>query len=169
MTFSLIVAVSNNLVIGFNGKIPWYLPEDLLWFKKNTIHKFIVMGRKTWESINCKPLSFRKNIIISSNPITTKGIISLSSIDELLKFEVKNKKSEIMIIGGTSIYFQMFPYIKKIYITNININVEGDAYFPIFLKKNTWRIIFQKESYFLSNLKKIEFCFNILVRKNHRY
>ncbi|CAL4319747.1 dihydrofolate reductase [Buchnera aphidicola] len=165
MTFSLIAAVSKNLVIGFKQKIPWYIPEDLYWFKKNTINKYVVMGRKTWETLHCKPLPMRKNIIISSNPITTKGVISFLSIKELFQFEMKNKKKEIMIIGGSSIYFQMFPYVDKLYITSINLYTQGDSYFPNFLNKNIWKATFYKKNYYFSDLKKIEFCFNILVRK----
>ncbi|WP_343152950.1 dihydrofolate reductase [Buchnera aphidicola] len=165
MTFSLITAISKNLVIGFKQKIPWHIPEDLIWFKKNTINKFVVMGRKTWESLNCNPLPMRKNIIISSNPITTKGIISFFSIKELLEFEKKNKKKEIMIIGGSHIYFQMFPYIDKLYITNIDFNIIGDTYFPNCFKKNMWKMIFHQKKYYFYNLKKIKFCFSILIKK----
>ncbi|MDE5285609.1 MAG: dihydrofolate reductase, partial [Buchnera aphidicola] len=74
MNISLIAALSKNLVIGRNNKIPWYIAEDLKWFKKNTIHKNIIMGRVTWQSIG-QPLIMRKNIVISRNKIKKNGVI----------------------------------------------------------------------------------------------
>ncbi|MBZ2279867.1 MAG: dihydrofolate reductase, partial [Buchnera aphidicola] len=83
MNISLIAAISKNLVIGKNNKIPWYISEDLKWFKKNTINKNIIMGRMTWQSIG-KPLIMRRNIVISQKKIQKSGIIWAQSISHAL-------------------------------------------------------------------------------------
>ena len=162
MKISLIAAISKNLVIGNNNTIPWYLPEDLKWFKKNTIHKNIIMGRLTWESISKKSLPMRKNIVISrSKKIVKKDIIWVNSISQALIATEHNK--EIMVIGGAEIYKQMLCYANKLYLTHIDFNGIGDTYFPQYQKYKHWNVIF-KQKKFKNKKNPYNFCFEILSR-----
>ncbi|MCU4137074.1 type 3 dihydrofolate reductase [Buchnera aphidicola (Sitobion miscanthi)] len=160
MNISLIAAISNNLVIGYNNKIPWYLPEDLKWFKKNTINKSVIMGRLTWESIK-KPLPMRKNIVISSNEIKIEGIIWANSISNAI---ISAKYSqEIMVIGGSKIYKKMLFYANKLYLTHIDIDITGDSYFPEYTLYPDWKILFKKKN--IKNIKNpYNYSFEILSR-----
>ncbi|WAI19092.1 MAG: type 3 dihydrofolate reductase [Buchnera aphidicola (Brevicoryne brassicae)] len=138
----MIAAISKNLVIGYNNKIPWHIPEDLQWFKKNTINKNIIMGRLTWESIG-KPLSMRNNIVISKNKIEKKGVIWANSISNAI-ISAQNSK-EIMVIGGAQIYKKMLFYANKLYLTHIDINIIGDTYFPEYKNFLYWKTLFKKK------------------------
>ncbi|MBZ2279032.1 type 3 dihydrofolate reductase [Buchnera aphidicola] len=141
MNISLIAALSKNLVIGRNNKIPWYIAEDLKWFKKNTIHKNIIMGRVTWQSIG-QPLIMRKNIVISRNKIKKNGVIWARSISNAILLADYNK--EIMVIGGEKIYKQMMFYANKLYLTHIDKNIIGDTYFPKYQLFSSWKVLFKK-------------------------
>lgn len=161
MNVSLIAAISNNLVIGYKNKIPWHLPEDLKWFKKNTIYKNVIMGRSTWESILSRPLPMRNNIIISHKKIKQKNIISARSISESLICAKYNR--EIMVIGGEKIYKQMLFYANKLYLTHVDFNGIGDTYFPQYKLYKNWKTIFKKQ-YFKNKKNPYNFCFEILSR-----
>jgi len=134
-TLSIITAMDNNRLIGKNNALPWNLPEDLAFFKKTTLNKPIIMGRKTFESIG-RPLPGRTNIIISRNKdYHVDGCIVLDSIKSVLHY-CKNDE-EIMLIGGASLYKQWLPYADQIYITLIDDEFEGDAWFPDY-KPDSW-------------------------------
>lgn len=160
MKISLIAAISNNLVIGDNNKIPWYIPEDLKWFKKNTIHKNVIMGRLTWESIG-KPLPMRTNIVISRNEIKKKGIIWVNSISNAIIASKYDK--EIMVIGGGKIYEKMLFYANKLYLTHIDINIVGDTYFPRYQLFKSWKRLFKK-NIIKSKTNSYNYSFEILSR-----
>lgn len=143
MVISLIVAMANNSVIGKNNKIPWHLPADLAWFKKNTINKPIIMGRKTFESIG-HPLPHRQSIIISRQPANVKyqhdaNIIWVNSLAAALK--AANSANEAMIIGGSTIYKQALPLAHRIYLTHIESTIDGDTFFPNYLEYE-WQLTF---------------------------
>ncbi len=125
---SLIAAMANNRVIGKDNKIPWHLPADLQHFKTITMSKPIVMGRKTYESIG-RPLPGRQNVVISRNKKFIAGgcdvVESLNAAINLL-----SDKDEIMIIGGGFLYSQTIDKANKLYLTFINLEIEGDSYFP---------------------------------------
>lgn len=160
MKISLIAALANNSVIGYRNKIPWYLPEDLKWFKKNTIHKNVIMGRITWESIK-KPLPMRKNIVISNKKIQSNGIIWANSISNAIISSYYDK--EIMVIGGSKIYEKMLFYASKLYLTHIDLNVNGDAYFPDYKQFSSWKTLFKK--HFIKNMNNpYNFYYEILSR-----
>jgi len=160
MNISLIAAMSKNLVIGCNNKIPWHLPEDLKWFKKQTINKSIIMGRLTWESI-AQPLSMRKNIVISRNEIKKKGVIWANSISKAIILSEHNQ--EIMVIGGSKIYKKMLFYANKLYLTHIDENIIGDSYFPKYTLYPYWKVLFRKKN--LKNKKNpYNYSFEILSR-----
>ena len=127
--FSLIVAHDENFAIGYKGKIPWHLKEDLKEFKKHTIGKRILMGRVTFESIG-KPLPDRHTIVVSS--IVKEDSENVSYINDLHNFLKENKDSEeeIMICGGAHIYEECLPYCKKMYISLVSGKHLADTYFP---------------------------------------
>jgi dihydrofolate reductase len=138
MTISIIAALAKNRVIGKNNKLPWNLPGDLKHFKKLTLGKPIIMGQKTFESIG-RPLPGRTNIILSLDEnFKPQGCIVAHSIEETLK-TLKHEK-EIMIAGGASVYKQFLPLVNKMYLTLIDANFEGDAYFPEFNWED-WEVI----------------------------
>lgn len=138
-----IAACSENRVIGIGGKLPWHIPEDLKHFKKLTLGKPVIMGRRTFESIGGKPLPGRTNIIISRSRLLADGIVWADTIAKaigLAKEEAKkNGAAEIMIIGGGQIYAEALPFTDKIYLTLVHQNiVNGDAFFPE-LDESAWR------------------------------
>lgn len=134
---ALIVAKAENNVIGRNNKLPWYLPQDLKYFKQVTMGKPIIMGRKTFESIG-KPLAGRKNIVISRQTRLhlPAEVALVSSIQEALQVahadEVNSQQNEAMLIGGAEIYRLALEQnlVKRLYLTQVHAQVEGDAYFP---------------------------------------
>lgn len=136
---SLIVATSSNNVIGYNGGIPWHLPDDLRRFKAITKGHHVIMGRKTFESIGSKPLPNRINIVVSANNHkhikSSEPIITVNSLENaLLK---SSPDSEVFIIGGANIYNSALQFVDKIYLTKIFKEFIGDTYFPK-IDENVW-------------------------------
>lgn len=134
MKCALIVAMAKNRTIGIDNKLPWYLPNDLKYFKQVTMGKPIIMGRKTYESIG-KPLPGRTNIVISRNPdYQAEGIVVVSSLQQALDkaedISFINGHDEVMVIGGAEIYNQGLASADRLYITHVHADVEGDAFFP---------------------------------------
>lgn len=128
MMISLIVAHDENRVIGYENDMPWHLPGDLQYFKRTTMGKPVIMGRKTFESIG-KPLPGRRNIVISRNEnYTFEGIETVTNLEDALAL-VKDVE-EIMIIGGEQIFKLALPLAKRLYITHIHHSFKGDTYFP---------------------------------------
>ncbi len=131
---SLIVAMANNRVIGKNNQMPWHLPADLQHFKTITLGKPIIMGRKTYESIG-RPLPGRKNIVISHNAnYKLDGCETVTSLEKALK--LVNNVEEVMIIGGGFLYAQTLHHANKLYLTFIDLDIDGDTIFPDFEKLN---------------------------------
>ena len=136
---SLIVAVSDNGVIGREGGLPWRLPEDLKWFKARTMGKPIIMGRKTWESFPKRPLPGRTNIIVTRQvSYVAPDAVVAPSLDAALDLARRENPDEIMIIGGAQLYAQALGLVTRIYLTQVAVTVEGDAFFPAF-DRSTWR------------------------------
>ncbi|MBR3840986.1 MAG: dihydrofolate reductase [Erysipelotrichales bacterium] len=126
---SLVVAYSKNRVIGINGEMPWYLPEDLKHFKELTLNKIVVMGRRTYESIG-HPLPNRINIVVSSTLILNEpNCFTVPSIKDAIAYAGNN---DIVFIGGARIYEEALSYVDTMYITEIHQEYEGDTYFPLF-------------------------------------
>lgn len=128
MILSHIVAVANHGVIGKEGKLAWHLKPDLQYFKKLTTGHTIIMGRKTYDSIG-RPLPNRRNIVISRQMPAVPGIEIARSLEEALSLADAPEK-ECFIIGGSQLYTQSLPITKRIYFTKINLNVDGDTYYP---------------------------------------
>ena len=128
MIISLIAAMGRNRVIGINNTLPWRLPADLKHFKQITMGKPVLMGRKTYESIG-KPLPGRANIIVSSDHhYEVPGCVVVQSIDEALATAAGYE--EVMVIGGASFYQQLLPRADRLYLTLIDADFNGDAWFP---------------------------------------
>ena len=126
---SIIVATDQNGLIGDGNRLPWHLPADLQFFKKNTLNKPIIMGRKTWDSLPGL-LPDRRHIVISRNHDKNKqqGFDAASSLLDAI--EMAKDSEEIMIIGGASIIEQALPLADKIYMTRIHHAFKGDCYLP---------------------------------------
>ena len=134
MKRSMIVAMAENRVIGINNNLPWYLPNDLKYFKQVTLGKPIIMGRKTFESIG-KPLPGRTNIVITRNSDwSASGVKVVHSLDQAYKLAQAvceiDGQHELMIIGGDQIYQSSLPEVDRIYLTQVHASVDGDAWFP---------------------------------------
>jgi dihydrofolate reductase len=136
MRIAMIAAMANNRVIGKDNQMPWHLPADLKHFKKVTLGKPVIMGRKTYQSIG-KALPGRRNIVISrqSGALSTDADW-VQSIEQALA--LVQHEAEVMIIGGAEIYRQVLPMADTLYITDIDLNVEGDAFFPDYQAAGTW-------------------------------
>ena len=150
--------MGRNRVIGKDNSLPWKLPEDMKRFKKLTTGKPVIMGRKTFESIG-KPLPSRKNIILTRDKnYEAKGCIVAHSAEGALK--AAKGSDEVMIIGGEQIFREFLPKANRMYLTFINENFEGDAYFPEY-NENEWKEV-KKEEY---DNGKYKFIFVELERK----
>ncbi len=136
MIISMIAAMDRNHLIGNKNQLPWHLPADFAHFKSTTMGKPIVMGRKTYESIG-KPLPGRVNIVLSRNPETQfEGVVCVSHFDDALA--AVPDAQEIMIIGGSTIYEMLLPQADRLYLTYVEAEFEGDAWFPEF-EKSQWQ------------------------------
>ena len=136
MKISMIAAMTEERVIGIKNTLPWKLPNDMKWFRKNTMGKPIVMGRKTFESFGAKALPGRTNIIITRDEsYQASDSIVVHSIDEALK--AAGDVDEVMIIGGASFYEQMLPKTDRLYLTFVHAELDGDAWFPE-INNNDW-------------------------------
>ena len=124
----MIVAHANNRIIGKDNDMPWHLPADLAYFKKTTLGKPVVMGRKTYESIG-RPLPGRKNIVISRDEnYKADGITAVTSVEQALK--QAGDVEEVMVIGGGAIYQHCLPNADRLYVTHIKAAIDGDTQFP---------------------------------------
>ncbi len=133
---SIIVAMTQNRVIGSNNTMPWHLPADLAFFKATTLGHPVVMGRKTYESIG-RPLPGRRNIVVTRNPtFRAPGCEVVHSVEEFLVQERQNP--EIFVIGGAGLYRSVLPAIHRIYLTQIEAEIPGDTYFPE-IKTSEWQ------------------------------
>ena len=127
----LIYARAANGAIGNDGDLPWRLPADLKRFKALTIGKPMIMGRKTFDSFGGRPLPQRTNIVVTRDPhYRAEGAVVVYSIDEAIK--IAGDAEELMVIGGASFYLQMLPKAERIYLTEVQGEFEGDAWFPEF-------------------------------------
>lgn len=128
MKVSLIVAAAANNVIGADGGLPWHLPNDFKYFKRITMGKPIVMGRRTWESIG-KPLPGRLNIVLTrSKQFEASGVTVASSPTAAIA--AAGDADELMIIGGGQIYNQFLDTADRIYLTYVDTRIDGDTLFP---------------------------------------
>lgn len=140
MSLSLIVAMTKNRVIGKDNQMPWHLPADLAWFRQNTTGKPVIMGRKTFESIG-RPLPKRTNIVLSRQPFEYDGVIWKDSLESAVDF-VRDSE-EIMLIGGGQLFNEYVSKADRLYLTEIQTELDGDTFFPS-INWDEWHIEFEQ-------------------------
>lgn len=160
MVISLIAALAVDRVIGMENAMPWHLPADLAWFKRQTLNKPIIMGRNTFRSIG-QPLPGRKNIVVSSHAGDDERVTWVSTLEAAL--EAAEGAEEVMVIGGGSIYQQMLPQASRLYLTHIDAEVEGDTHFPEY-EPDAWSSVFS-EFHDADEKNSHSYCFEILERR----
>jgi dihydrofolate reductase len=160
MSLSIIVAVSQNGVIGKEGGLPWHLPSELARFKAITLGHPIIMGRKTHESIG-RALPDRKNIVITHDKsYKSEGCLVVNSLQEAIA--ATDSADEAFVIGGSAIYDQVLPQIDKIYLTRVKADIKGDKFFRFDL--SLWQQI-AAEQHPADDKNKYAFEFQEWVRK----
>jgi len=132
MEIILIAAVARNSVIGKDGNIPWDIPEDMERFKELTLGHSVIMGRKTFE--NCGVLEGRKNIVLSRTLKEVEGATVIDELDRALT--LCEGEDKVFIIGGGSVYKEAIRKAHKLFITHVDKEIEGDAFFPEFSKSD---------------------------------
>jgi dihydrofolate reductase len=138
---AFVAAISRNGVIGRDGGLPWRLPSDLKHFKALTMGKPVIMGRKTWESLPRKPLPGRENVVITrQSDYRAEGAHVVKTIDDALQLAESFRPEEIAIIGGGEIYRSLFDRAGRLYLTEVDLDTEGDTYFPP-INSRDWREI----------------------------
>jgi len=163
----LIVAVADNGVIGDTGAMPWKLSSDLKYFKEKTLHKPVLMGRKTFEAIG-RPLPGRDNIVVTRNEtFEHEGVFTVSSVALGLELAEnlaeKSGANEIMVIGGGEVYAQTLTFADRIYKTEVHADVAGDTIFPQ-LDPKRWREV-SREQHVAKEGDSSAFAFVILDRR----
>lgn len=132
----MIVAMAKNHMIGKDNQMPWHLPDDLKYFKAQTLNKPVIMGRKTFESLGSKPLPNRPNLVITRNAeFQAAGIEVFNSVEAAIE-SVKDQP-EIVIMGGAQIYQQWIDKVDRLLITEVDVELDGDAYFPEFKRADS--------------------------------
>jgi dihydrofolate reductase len=150
MKIVLVAAIGENLVIGRDGQLPWRLKSDLQHFRKVTLNRPVVMGRKTHESIG-KLLPGRTNIVLSRDlTLVAQGAVLATSLDAALSFAranaAKHGVDEIMVIGGSDIFAATMPIADRLEITHVHASPEGDAVFPP-IDPEVWQETWREEHY----------------------
>lgn len=140
MTLSIIVAASENNVIGINNHLPWHLPVDMKYFKDMTMGKPIVMGRKSFEELG-RVLPGRPNIMITrQTDYTAEGLYIVPSLEAGIEKAKTFGTEEIFITGGGEIFKMALPIIDRLYLTRVHAEVSGDTYFPEFDPRG-WKLV----------------------------
>jgi len=139
---SLIVAATRNQVIGRDNQMPWHLPADLRYFKQRTLGKPIIMGRKTWESLG-RPLPGRLNIVVTrQTDIALEGAEVFADLQAAIargqEWACEQGVDEVMVIGGGQLYQQALALTQRVYLTRIDLELEGDTFFPV-LDAQQWQ------------------------------
>jgi dihydrofolate reductase len=139
---SIVVAVAKNGVIGRGNDLPWRIPSDLKNFKTVTLGKPVIMGRKTWDSLPRKPLPGRANIVVSRKLTALEGADVFASADAAVgaarAIAAQGGASEVCLIGGAALYEALLPQTDRIYLTQVDMEPEGEAFFPA-LDPAGWR------------------------------
>jgi dihydrofolate reductase len=140
---SIIVAVSDDWGIGRDNELLWHIPEDMKRFKRLTTGCTVIMGKKTWESLPRKPLTGRKNVVLTDNPVEViENAITAYSLQDAL--DKSDLNEEIFIIGGGSIYRQFMSVADRLYITHVHKKAPADIYFPE-IDPDIWKVTDKEE------------------------
>lgn len=163
MIISAIVATAKNNVIGKDNQIPWYLPADLSYFKKTTLEHHLIMGRNCFRSIG-RPLPKRVNIVVTRDPFfTAEGVLVAHSLEEALGIAFDGDEAEVFVIGGGEIYRETADLWDRIYLTEVDLEIEGDVFFP-HTDASEWNEIW-RESHLPDEKNKWAYVFRVLERK----
>lgn len=159
---SIIVAVSDDWGIGYDNKLLWHIPEDLKRFKRLTIGKCVIMGKKTWESLPKRPLPGRKNIVLTDIPdeCIDCSVTAYSVEDALSKCD---RNEEVFIIGGGSVYRQFLPVADRLYITHVHKKAPADVFFPE-IDKMQWQVV-EKEEYVSDDDNRIPYTYVVYEKR----
>jgi dihydrofolate reductase len=140
MTISLVAAVSENNVIGKDNRLLWHLPNDMKFFKNTTWGMPVIMGRKTFESVDNQPLNGRTNIVVTrQDNYKAEGAVVVKSLDDAFFVVKEMDVNEVFVIGGGEIFKEIFSKADKIYLTRVHTVIEGDAFFPE-VKEKDWTL-----------------------------
>ncbi len=143
MKISMIVAYGKNWEIGLDNQMLWHISEDFKNFKKITSGHHILMGRKTFESIG-KPLPHRTSLVLSRGDFFYDGVHTFDEVQKALNFARQNGEEELFIIGGANIYKELFPYVDKMYLSEVDFEGKADAFLePIDF--SSWNLLKQKD------------------------
>jgi dihydrofolate reductase len=161
MKVSMIAAMAEDRVIGLDNKMPWHLPADLQFFKRVTLGKPVIMGRKTYQSIG-RPLPGRTNIVLSRDKdLQIEGVTCVQTTEQALAL-VKNEP-EVMVIGGATIYEQFLQQTNRLYLTFIELKVAGDTQFPDYRAVADWQEV-EREAHLADEKNSYNYQFVILER-----
>ncbi|MCP4321879.1 MAG: type 3 dihydrofolate reductase [Psychromonas sp.] len=143
MKISMIAAMAEDRIIGLDNKMPWHLPADLKFFKRVTLGKPVIMGRKTYQSIG-RPLPGRKNIVLTRDEnLVIEGVDCVQTIEQAQA--LLGDIDEVMIIGGATIYQQFLSKADRLYLTFIDLKTEGDTQFPDYQQVAKWSEVDREE------------------------
>ena len=157
MKITLVVAASDNNVIGKDNQLLWHLPKDMRFFKNTTWGLPIVMGRKTFESLGSKVLPGRLNLILSNQKnIKNNGATLVHTLQDAVNIAAQQDYKQLMVIGGGQIYELALPLAHTIMLTRVHTTIEGDAFFPTL--NEDW---VKKESTFYNSDEKHSYSFDI--------
>jgi dihydrofolate reductase len=140
-----VVAMDDNRLIGRQNDLPWRLPDDMRWFRDQTMGKPCIMGRKTYDSLpeRFRPLPGRLNIVVTRNAdYQAPGAVVAHSVEEALR--AAGDAEEVIIVGGADLFRRLLPVADRLYLTEVHDAAEGDVYFPPF-DRGEWREIFRQE------------------------
>ncbi|MCR3756092.1 MAG: dihydrofolate reductase [Sodalis sp. Psp] len=157
MIISLIAAMTADRVIGIKNTMPCYLSSDLAWFRRNTLNKPVIMGRRTFDSIG-NPLLGRQNIVLSQHSGDNENVTWVTTPAQALA--AAGDVKEVMVIGGGKVYETFLPQAGRLYLTHVNIEVDGDTWFPDY-KPYGWHSIF-REFHDADTENIYSYCFEIL-------
>ena len=168
LPIALVVARARNGVIGFKGDLPWRIRSDMAWFKANTLGKPVIMGRKTWDSLPLQPLPGRLNIVLSRDgSFEPKTAVPVENFNEAVEMASEQAEEdgakEVCVIGGTALFELAMPRAKRLYITEVEAEPEGDAFFPDF-DEAAWTEV-HREAHPAGEKDDHPFVFRILERK----
>ncbi len=156
--------MTRNRVIGRDGTLPWRLPDEMAHFRKTTLGHPIIMGRKTFDSMNRKPLPKRQNIVMSRSELTDDGIQHAPDLDAALTLARESGAEECFVIGGSAIYAEALPGADRLYETMVDADIPGDVYFPNY-EVDDWEEVQRAHHRIDPNH---EYAFDIIVRERKR-
>ena len=168
MIINLVVAAAANNVIGSNNQLVWNLPNDMAFFKNITWGMPVIMGRKTFESLENKPLAGRFNIVITNHPENLQPkapIKTAGSLNEAIEIAATTAAKETFIVGGGKVYAEVLPRANKIVLTRVHAVVEGDAFFPSF-SETEWRL-FSNIDFAADDKHQYAYSFQVWERKEN--